>query len=106
MKLLVKNIGQLVSVCDGKQFLAGKDMANIKISDGCLAIAVDDDGKIAMVGSQQEVTEKYNEKMFSKVLDAGGKAVLPGKLTTSGYAIWQLANSKASWQGIESELNF
>lgn len=80
MKLLVKNIGQLVTVCDGgKQFLAGKDMANIKIQEGCLAIAVNDDGKIAMVGLQREVTDTYHEKMFSRVIDAGGKAVLPGK---------------------------
>ena len=57
MKLLVKGIGQLVSVCEGQNFLAGKEMANIKIKDGCLAVAVDNNGKIAMVGTQKEVNE-------------------------------------------------
>jgi len=89
MKLLVKNIGQLVTVCDGgKQFLAGKDMANIKIQEGCLAIAVNDDGKIAMVGLQREVTDTYHEKMFSRVIDAGGKAVLPGLIDGHTHPVW------------------
>ena len=53
-------------------------MANVKVRNGCLAIAVDDEGKIAMLGSQKEVTEKYNEKTFTTVVDAGGNAVIPG----------------------------
>ena len=52
MKLLVKEIGQLVTVCEGKRFLAGAEMANITVRTGCLALAVDDLGKIAMVGSE------------------------------------------------------
>ena len=31
MKLLVKGIGQLVTVAEGASYLAGKDMANIKV---------------------------------------------------------------------------
>ena len=41
MKLLVKGIGQLVTVCEGRRFLAGKDMADITVRSGCLAVAVD-----------------------------------------------------------------
>ena len=40
---------------EGTRFLAGKDMSSIKVREGCLAVAVDDEGKIAMVGSQAEV---------------------------------------------------
>ena len=55
MKLLVKGIGQLVTVCEGRRFLAGKDMANITVRSGCLAVAVDLQGNIAMVGTEGEV---------------------------------------------------
>ena len=61
-----------------RALLAGSDMANVKVRNGCLAIAVDDEGKIAMLGSQKKVTEKYNEKTFTTVVDAGGNAVIPG----------------------------
>ena len=56
MKLLVKGIGQLVTVCEGRRFLAGKEMADITVRSGCLAVAVDLQGNIAMVGSEGEVT--------------------------------------------------
>ena len=55
MKLLVKGIGQLVTVAEGATFLAGADMANIRVREGCLAVAVDAEGNIAMVGDQEEV---------------------------------------------------
>ena len=54
--MLVKDIGQLVSVAEGQAFLTGKDMTNIKIKQGKHAVAVDDEGKIAMVGLQEEVS--------------------------------------------------
>ena len=88
MKLLVKGIGQLVTVCEGKQFLSGSDMSNIKIKDGCLAVAVDNSGKIAMIGSQTEVTERYNEKTFSQIIDACGNAVLPGFIDGHTHPVW------------------
>ena len=66
MKLLVKGIGQLVSVCEGQNFLAGKEMANIKIKDGCLAVAVDNNGKIAMVGTQKEVNENSFKDIWNE----------------------------------------
>jgi len=89
MKLLVKGIGQLVSVTEnGQQYLAGSDMANVKVRNGCLAIAVDDEGKIAMLGSQKEVTEKYNEKTFTTVVDAGGNAVIPGFVDGHTHPVW------------------
>jgi len=88
MKLLIKGIGQLVTVAEGTKFLAGKDMSTIKVREGCLAVAVDDQGKIAMIGSQKEVTEKYNEKTFRTVLDADGKAVIPGFVDGHTHPVW------------------
>jgi len=88
MKILIKGIGQLVTVAEGTKFLAGKDMSTIKVREGCLAVAVDDEGKIAMIGSQKEVTEKYNEKTFRTVLDADGKAVIPGFVDGHTHPVW------------------
>ena len=88
MKLLVKGIGQLVTVSEGQLYLAGDDMANVKVRDGCLAVAVDNDGRIAMVGSQKEVTERFNEKTFCRVIDAGGNAVMPGLVDGHTHPVW------------------
>jgi len=63
-------------------------MSTIKVREGCLAVAVDDEGKIAMIGSQKEVTEKYNEKTFRTVLDADGKAVIPGFVDGHTHPVW------------------
>lgn len=88
MKLLIKGIGQLVTVTEGSKFLAGNDMSSIKVREGCLAVAVDDAGKIAMVGSEKEVTAKYNEKTFATVIDAGGQAVIPGFVDGHTHPVW------------------
>ena len=65
MKLLVKGIGQLVTVAEGATFLAGADMANIRVREGCLAVAVDAEGNIAMVGDQEEVGGTEQLRQFS-----------------------------------------
>ena len=88
MKLLVKEIGQLVTVCEGKRFLAGRDMANITVRKGPLALAVDDQGKIAMVGREEEVTGRFAESSFSRVISAGGCAVLPGFVDGHTHPVW------------------
>lgn len=88
MKLLIKDIGQLVTVVEGTRFLAGKDMSTIKVRDGCLAVAVDDDGRIAMIGTQDEVLEKHKESVFTRVVDAGGQAVIPGFVDGHTHPVW------------------
>jgi len=88
MKLLVKGIGQLVSVAEGQAFLTGKDMTNIKIKQGKHAIAVDDEGKIAMVGLQEEVLRRFSESCFSDVVDAGDNSVIPGFVDGHTHPVW------------------
>lgn len=92
MKLLVKGIGQLVVVSEGKKYLAGKEMSNIKVmngeSSGNLAVAVDSNGKIAMVGTEKEVGNVYAEQVFSQVIDAEGKAVIPGLVDGHTHPVW------------------
>merc|ERR1719495_2833160 len=63
-------------------------MANIKVLEGHLALAVDNNGKISMVGPQKEVTEKYNERSFAQVLDAKGCAVTPGLVDGHTHPVW------------------
>jgi len=41
-----------------------------------------------MVGTQKEVTERYNEKTFSDIIDAGGNAVIPGLVDGHTHPVW------------------
>ena len=88
MKLLVKGIGQLVTVTEGKRFLAGPDMANITLREGCLALAVNNEGRIAMIGSEAEVMNTFSEESFGRVIDAEGAAVLPGLVDGHTHPVW------------------
>jgi len=93
MKLLVKNIGQLVTVVEGKEVcLAGKGMSQIKVREGNadqpLAVAVDDDGLLAMVDCQKQVLERFKDSHFAEVLDAKGCAVIPGLVDGHTHPVW------------------
>jgi len=93
MKLLVKNIGQLVTVVEGGEVcLAGKAMSQIKVREGNaeqpLALAVDDDGLIAMLDTQKQVLERFKDSHFSEVVDAKGCAVTPGLVDGHTHPVW------------------
>merc|ERR1711962_1637732 len=93
MRLLVKNIGQLVTVVEGEEVcLAGKDMGQIKVREGGakepLAVAVDANGLIAMVGTQKQVRERFQDSDFAQVLDAKGCAVTPGLVDGHTHPVW------------------
>ncbi len=73
-KLIIKNASELVT-CRGKAPKHGKDMSDIgMIENGAVVV---EDGIIVAVGTTEEILVKYNESEY-KVVDASGKAVLPG----------------------------
>jgi len=88
MKLLVKNIGQLVIVSRGKSFLAGPEMNDIQVEEGEFAVVVSDDGNIAALGPQAEVLEKYDENSFLEIIDALGGSVMPGLIDGHTHPVW------------------
>jgi len=75
-------------VSEGKEYLAGKEMNNIRIAEGVLAVAVGKDGRICALGPQDKVVEKFPESAFSRVVDAEGCSVLPGLIDGHTHPVW------------------
>jgi len=72
--IIIKNSPQLVT-CSGFKARQGKDMSDLKIiSDGAVVI---EGGMIKAVGKTGDILHEFDETNF-KVIDAVGKAVLPG----------------------------
>jgi len=72
--IIIKNSSQLVT-CSGFEVRQGKDMSDLKIiKDGAVVI---EEGIIRSVGKTGDVLSDFDESRF-EVIDAGGKAVLPG----------------------------
>jgi len=77
--LIIKNAAQLVT-CSGFKAKQGKEMSNLHvIEDGALVI---ENGTIRSVGKTNDILRGFNEKETDicefNVIDAAGKAVLPG----------------------------
>ncbi|HBD63015.1 MAG TPA: imidazolonepropionase, partial [Clostridiales bacterium] len=72
-RLIIKNASELVTCKGGPKH--GKNMSEIgKIHDGCVVV---EGGIITDVGTTDEVLLKYSTD-DCKVIDASGRAVLPG----------------------------
>ena len=71
--LLIKNIGILAGIDQGKERLQGKEMARFDSIDNAWLMAAD--GRIAGYGNMDSCPETEEEQV--KVLDAGGGCVLP-----------------------------
>ncbi len=72
--ILIKNAAELVT-CSGFKGKSGKEMSELHIiPDGAVVI---EEGIIKAVGSTEEILITYNENSYG-VIDALGKAVLPG----------------------------
>jgi imidazolonepropionase len=72
--MIIKNASQLVT-CSGFKPKCGKDMSDLKIiNDGAVVI---EKGIIKAVGKTIDILSEFDESKFT-VIDAGGKAVLPG----------------------------
>ena len=72
--IIVKNAAELVT-CSGFRAKAGREMADLNIiRDGAVVV---DNGVISAVGKTEELFSKYHRENY-EVMDAAGKAVLPG----------------------------
>lgn len=89
MKLVIRNLDQLVQVCDaGQQFKAGKDQNDVawmgRRTDGCgCFIAIDDDGLIHSVGFDDQLVDYGCE-----VIDGAGCSLIPGLIDSHTHPVW------------------
>lgn len=83
-KILIKNASELVT-CSGFKAKHGSEMSDLHvIKDGAVIV---EDGVIKAVGTTEEILNKYKESEYS-VLDAGGKAVLPGFVDSHTHLVF------------------
>lgn len=83
-KILIKNASELVT-CSGFKAKHGSEMSELHvINDGAVIV---EDGVIKAVGTTEEILNKYNEAEYS-VLDAEGKAVLPGFVDSHTHLVF------------------
>lgn len=83
-KLLIKNASELVT-CKGFEARAGRRMGELDIiADGALAI---ENGKIAHIGTTEEVFAAIQPETYT-IIDAAGKAVLPGFIDAHTHFIF------------------
>jgi len=84
-KVFVKNIGQLSTAC-GNEAKFGSQMKELKtIFDACIYI---EDGIIAWLGTADEAEGVYFEEEMNEVIDADGKAVIPGFVDSHTHFIF------------------
>lgn len=82
--LLIKGASELVT-CSGFQAKKGAEMAELHvIHDGAVVIQ---EGLIVAVGKTEEILAQYNETDY-KVIDAEGKAVLPGFVDSHTHLVF------------------
>ncbi|AHM58105.1 imidazolonepropionase HutI (plasmid) [Peptoclostridium acidaminophilum DSM 3953] len=83
-KILIKNASELVT-CSGFKAKHGSEMSDLHvINDGAVIV---EDGVIKAVGTTEEILNKYKEAEYS-VIDAGGKAVLPGFVDSHTHLVF------------------
>lgn len=82
--ILIKNANELVT-CSGFKAKQGSEMSQLNIiENGAVVI---EDGIIKTVGRTSEVLKDYDEKNY-EVIDASGKAVLPGFVDSHTHFIF------------------
>ncbi|XP_069692895.1 probable imidazolonepropionase [Periplaneta americana] len=92
MRLLVHSARQVVAMTrEDTAYLAGAAMDSVHVlqnTDGGLAIAVDDEGKIAAVGDSSDIRKRWKDEDFAEMIDATGKCVLPGLIDAHTHPVW------------------
>ncbi|WP_330386523.1 imidazolonepropionase [Natronincola ferrireducens] len=82
--LLIKNAAELVT-CRGFQAKKGKEMSELHIiANGAVVV---EEGIIKAVGTTEEILKAYNEENY-EVIDATGKAVLPGFVDSHTHLVF------------------
>lgn len=82
--IIIKNASQLVT-CSGFKAKRGKDMSDLQIiNDGAVVI---EQGIIRAVGATGDTLSDFDESRFS-VIDARGKAVLPGLVDSHTHFVF------------------
>lgn len=84
MNYIIKHIAELVTCAGGPK--AGKDMNQVGIiNDGAIVI---ENGLIMDVGTTAEINERHLDPMSYEIVDASGKAVLPGFVDSHTHFIF------------------
>lgn len=82
--LIIKNANEVVT-CSGFKAKQGKEMSELHvINDGALVI---EDGIIKEVGKTEEIIKKYDQSKY-EVIDASGKAILPGFVDSHTHLVF------------------
>ena len=92
MSLLVTNAEQIVGICNQKQLHLTCDDIKTQFcvisGKSNLSLAVDKNGNIAGLGTNEEVLSQFKAEEFDQVIDATGKCVLPGFVDGHTHAVW------------------
>lgn len=84
MNYIIKHIAELVTCAGGPK--AGKEMNQVGIiRDGAIVI---ENGLIVDVGTTTEINERHLDPMSYEIVDASGKAVLPGFVDSHTHFIF------------------
>ena len=84
MNYIIKHVAELVTCAGGPK--AGKEMNQVGIiTDGAVVI---ENGLIMDVGTTKEMNERYENQSSYEIVDATGKAVLPGFVDSHTHFIF------------------
>lgn len=87
-RLLVKNIKQLVCVCNnGEKFLLREDMKKLAVYENA-SLVIGKDGLIKAVGPADTIHTQFLNATFETVIDASGHCVLPGLVDPHTHPVW------------------
>ncbi|ORY48198.1 imidazolonepropionase [Rhizoclosmatium globosum] len=89
-RLRLRNAAQVVCISStGQEFKRGKDMNDLAIKANA-SIVVAHDGKIAAVGTEEELLKLdwYKTATFEKDVNAEGKSILPGFCDGHSHPVW------------------
>jgi hypothetical protein len=77
---LIKHARQVVTVCkNGETLLKGAAMNDVCVLNGPVSVVINCDGHIGYIGKDTEVSQKFEEKEFERIVDATDCCVIPGR---------------------------